>query len=321
MLPDAGRRVRIRRPSGTGILRSAVTGGIDVTTRTTTHSGGRRTPLYAGNASIAPSRRWNPVRALDRPAVALRRAVRRAGARRAAQGRTERHVARPSPPPDAHRPPYRILDQRMDPGSPGPAPVPGSESALVGLGVLSAVPAAAAGLSDWSDTDGGSRRVGLVHAAANATATAPAISLPGWRGVAATSGAASRSAWLGRPRPPSAAIWAGTWCKAAGSESTRAARRSSDRLDPGHIEREPDEQPQRGDADGFAVAVFRDQSRLGALGAICPHRGAPLDEGTIVDGCLECPWHGSRFRLRDGALVRGPAATPVVAFDVRSEMT
>ena len=41
---------------------------------------------------------------------------------------------------------------------------------LVGLGVLSAVPAAVTGASDWSDTSGATRRVGLVHAAANGSA-------------------------------------------------------------------------------------------------------------------------------------------------------
>ena len=38
---------------------------------------------------------------------------------------------------------------------------------LVGLGLLSSVPAAAAGLTDWSDTRGAERRVGLAHLALN----------------------------------------------------------------------------------------------------------------------------------------------------------
>ncbi|MGH9083416.1 MAG: Rieske 2Fe-2S domain-containing protein, partial [Acidimicrobiales bacterium] len=36
---------------------------------------------------------------------------------------------------------------------------------LVGLGVLAALPAAASGASDWSETYGGEQRIGLVHAA------------------------------------------------------------------------------------------------------------------------------------------------------------
>src|SRR6476659_3128820 len=41
---------------------------------------------------------------------------------------------------------------------------------LVAAGVVAAVPTAAAGLNDWSDTAGPQTRVGLVHAAVNTTA-------------------------------------------------------------------------------------------------------------------------------------------------------
>jgi hypothetical protein len=43
---------------------------------------------------------------------------------------------------------------------------------LVGLGVASALPTAASGLVDWRDLDGAKQRVGVVHAATNAAATA-----------------------------------------------------------------------------------------------------------------------------------------------------
>ncbi len=43
---------------------------------------------------------------------------------------------------------------------------------LVGVGVLTAIPAVASGLSDWTDTEGPAQRVGLVHASLNATAVA-----------------------------------------------------------------------------------------------------------------------------------------------------
>ena len=38
---------------------------------------------------------------------------------------------------------------------------------LIGYGILSAVPAAATGLSDWGDTEGAERRVDLVHSMSN----------------------------------------------------------------------------------------------------------------------------------------------------------
>src|SRR5205085_9766883 len=42
--------------------------------------------------------------------------------------------------------------------------------ALLALGIVAAVPTAAAGLADWSETYGSEQRTGLVHAAANVVA-------------------------------------------------------------------------------------------------------------------------------------------------------
>jgi nitrite reductase/ring-hydroxylating ferredoxin subunit/uncharacterized membrane protein len=55
-----------------------------------------------------------------------------------------------------------------------------------------------------------------------------------------------------------------------------------------------------------------------AMHAVCAHAGGPLAQGTVVDGCVECPWHGSRFRLTDGHLRRGPAVYDQPAYEVRA---
>ncbi|MGF1543336.1 MAG: Rieske 2Fe-2S domain-containing protein [Parvularculaceae bacterium] len=45
-----------------------------------------------------------------------------------------------------------------------------------------------------------------------------------------------------------------------------------------------------------------------ALRDVCPHRAAPLSAGRIVDGpAVECPYHGWRFRVADGACASVPA--------------
>jgi phenylpropionate dioxygenase-like ring-hydroxylating dioxygenase large terminal subunit len=48
----------------------------------------------------------------------------------------------------------------------------------------------------------------------------------------------------------------------------------------------------------------------------CTHRGAPLHEGELRDGCIVCPWHGSEFAL-GGSVVRGPATRPQAAYEVQ----
>jgi nitrite reductase/ring-hydroxylating ferredoxin subunit/uncharacterized membrane protein len=39
----------------------------------------------------------------------------------------------------------------------------------------------------------------------------------------------------------------------------------------------------------------------------CPHRGASLADGAMICGTVQCPWHGSQFDARSGALLYGPA--------------
>ena len=66
------------------------------------------------------------------------------------------------------------------------------------------------------------------------------------------------------------------------------------------------------------LAVIRDGERILALHAVCSHAGGPIAEGKIVDGDrVECPWHGSRFKLANGHVVRGPSMYDLPAYDVR----
>ena len=65
------------------------------------------------------------------------------------------------------------------------------------------------------------------------------------------------------------------------------------------------------------LVVVRQGDRILALHAQCAHAGGPLPEGEIVDGQIQCPWHGSRFRLDNGHVSRNPAMYDQPAYDVR----
>jgi nitrite reductase/ring-hydroxylating ferredoxin subunit len=69
--------------------------------------------------------------------------------------------------------------------------------------------------------------------------------------------------------------------------------------------------------DGVGFAVARIDGRLRVIESRCTHRGGPLADGQVEDGCIECPWHGSRFDAQNGAVVVGPASVPQPAYDVR----
>lgn len=55
------------------------------------------------------------------------------------------------------------------------------------------------------------------------------------------------------------------------------------------------------------VAVFLHQGQYYAIDDFCPHQGASLAEGYIVEGCaVACPWHHWRFSLTDGSWLDNP---------------
>jgi nitrite reductase/ring-hydroxylating ferredoxin subunit len=54
-------------------------------------------------------------------------------------------------------------------------------------------------------------------------------------------------------------------------------------------------------------AVGNASARYFAVSRRCRHLGADLANGSIdPDGCLVCPWHGSRYDVATGRMVRGP---------------
>ena len=46
----------------------------------------------------------------------------------------------------------------------------------------------------------------------------------------------------------------------------------------------------------------------------CTHRGGSLAGGAMICGTVQCPWHGSQFDVRTGAVRSGPAKTPISTY-------
>jgi nitrite reductase/ring-hydroxylating ferredoxin subunit len=65
------------------------------------------------------------------------------------------------------------------------------------------------------------------------------------------------------------------------------------------------------------VVLIRQGLQFYAISATCSHAGGPLDEGTLEGDVVQCPWHGSRFCMRDGRVLTGPATAKAPRYDVR----
>jgi nitrite reductase/ring-hydroxylating ferredoxin subunit len=63
-------------------------------------------------------------------------------------------------------------------------------------------------------------------------------------------------------------------------------------------------------ADGKSVLLTRVKGKLCAIENKCPHLGMPLAKGKIVDGVIQCPWHGSKFDLCTGSNVDWVSGLP-----------
>ena len=82
-----------------------------------------------------------------------------------------------------------------------------------------------------------------------------------------------------------------------------------------------DGQPLGVDIEDGRVVLVRVDGAVYTLASVCSHAGGPLEKGTVAHASIECPWHGSRFRLGDGSVERGPATTPAFAYAARASAT
>ena len=193
-----------------------------------------------------------------------------------------------------------------------------ASDALIGIGIVSAVPTAVSGLTDWTDTGGPARRVGMAHAIGNVAATALfTMSLVArrrgrrFRGFLLSAlgiGTQSASAYLGGHL---------SFGKGIGVDNTAFDHEPRKWTSVLAVDALSDGKPVKAEAAGAGVLVYRNGEQVFAISDTCTHRGCSLSEGDVEDGLVQCPCHGSTFRLSDGGIVRGPATAPQPAYDTR----
>jgi nitrite reductase/ring-hydroxylating ferredoxin subunit/uncharacterized membrane protein len=192
---------------------------------------------------------------------------------------------------------------------------------LIGLGLAFSLPASVTGMTEWADSEPGNdsvRRIGAVHAATNGGAAvlfgaSLAARRSGARGAGKLlalvgAGVLGASGHLGGHLAFAKGVGVDQTAFEAAAEDWRPVLRDAEL---------PEGESRYAEIEGVGVLVARHAGEVYALSNRCVHRGGPLDEGELSDGCVTCPLHGSRFGLSDGSVERGPAAYPQPAWQVR----
>jgi nitrite reductase/ring-hydroxylating ferredoxin subunit/uncharacterized membrane protein len=190
-----------------------------------------------------------------------------------------------------------------------------------GVGVAGALVTIAAGLMDWMDTDPAEKSVGAVHGIVNTVATLLFLAsfLMRWHDQWILSGQSFAVALVGFITVSGGAYLGGGLVYHMGVMINRNAYRSgpSD-FKPALAASELAEgQMRRVDVEGQPILLVKSAGKIYAIGAICSHYGAPLNEGKLESGTIQCPWHFSRFALADGSVREGPACAAVPCYEVR----
>jgi Rieske Fe-S protein len=72
--------------------------------------------------------------------------------------------------------------------------------------------------------------------------------------------------------------------------------------------------------DGKNIVLTQPQAgSFRAFTAVCTHQGCIVS--TVSGGTINCPCHGSKFSIKDGSVVNGPATAPLAAITIKVEGT
>jgi Rieske Fe-S protein len=174
------------------------------------------------------------------------------------------------------------MSETQDSGTPLAGPLAQSRRALlIGAGVTCA--AALAGCTTYDANNGG-----LAGAPPTSSSAAPSGG-----GAPSASGAASASGGAAHGSAPVAAALATTA-----------------------------EVPEGGGKiiDGKNIVITQPQAgSFKAFTAVCTHQGCIVN--SVADGTIDCPCHGSKFSIKDGSVVNGPASSPLAPVAIKVDGT
>jgi nitrite reductase/ring-hydroxylating ferredoxin subunit/uncharacterized membrane protein len=225
--------------------------------------------------------------------------------------------------------------------------LPAAAGWALAIGVLAMLGAALAGFADYADTDGFARERATLHSTlmvvALVTYLVDGLLRLGGAANAPASGLAVAVSVIAFLVLAAGAFVGGDVVYVAGNMVDRHAFRGAGTkwlaLDPEELDPAgaiPEGRPVKARLGANSLVLVRNGATILALHDTCAHAGCSLSGGTLVGAAtgaesagaasaaraappvVECPCHGSRFRLSDGHVVHGPAVYDQPAYEVRA---
>ncbi|HUQ43053.1 MAG TPA: Rieske 2Fe-2S domain-containing protein [Candidatus Limnocylindria bacterium] len=198
------------------------------------------------------------------------------------------------------------------------------------FGILAMLGAALAGYADYADTDGKARERATLHSTLMLLSLAIyVVSLTLRSGKGPLDAADGPAPWLSLVAflaLSAGAYVGGDVVYVLGNMVNRHAFRGAGTkwisLEPAETNADgsiPEGRPIKAKLGINQLVLVRQGENILALHDTCAHAGGPLNEGRLVDGQIECPWHFSRYRMDNGHVTRGPSVYDQPAYEVRAK--
>ena len=191
----------------------------------------------------------------------------------------------------------------------------------LGFGLVGALGSAITGYTDHHETDGHERRVATLHGLLMTLVVLLMLISVGlrWKGGGDVHGVAVGLAAAGLLIGLLGAYLGGHLTFALGTMVNRNAfaQGPEDYVEVAAAAEVSEGALKLVEAGPMPVLLTRVSGKLYAIPNTCSHAGGPLYEGSLDGDVVTCPWHGSRFCVRDGRVRGGPATFPLPTLSVR----
>ncbi len=198
----------------------------------------------------------------------------------------------------------------------------GADTAIA-IGAVSAVSAAAAGLTDWQFTRGETRRTGLLHASINT------LGLSLFIGSLVTRKTGNRALGRSLALAGYTVVSLGAYL---GGDLVFRQKMGVNHAPEGveipafeavlNVDELSENQLTRAQWQDIPLVLLRKGDQVYALAETCAHMGGPLAKGKLSEDeegnpTVICPWHSSTYDMTSGYVLHGPSAYPQPCFEAR----